>query len=98
MTSLELRSPWFPSSLSLRLQTEQEHAACRASIADGLEHAIRAGELLQQAKVQCEYGAWLPWLRRRAESAARWKSDCAVSCLPPSNEHALTQLVANRFA
>ncbi|HSR90925.1 MAG TPA: DUF3102 domain-containing protein, partial [Gemmatimonadales bacterium] len=36
---------------------EEEHSAA-------LAHAIRAGELLTQAKAQVEHGEWLPWLEK----------------------------------
>jgi hypothetical protein len=39
------------------------HAECVRSLRDGLVHAIKAGQLLMDAKKLLDYGAWLPWLR-----------------------------------
>jgi hypothetical protein len=39
-----------------------EHEAARTSVRQAVAHAIRAGELLLQAKAQLEHGAFGPWL------------------------------------
>lgn len=48
-----------------------EHAACGAALRTGLEHAIRAGELLLEARGRIAHGGWLPWLREHFEGAPR---------------------------
>lgn len=40
----------------------EAHEAALAAGHTALEHAHRAGELLMQARAQCEHGAWLSWL------------------------------------
>src|ERR1035441_1020440 len=48
----------------------QIHAEVEATEADwraSLAHAIRAGELLIEAKSKCRHGGWLPWLETNFE-------------------------------
>ena len=47
-------------ALADRINTE--HEACHASMQKGLEHALKAGTLLLEAKAGLPHGAWLPWL------------------------------------
>jgi len=49
----------------------REHAEVTAAAQRGLEHARRAGELLDQAKAQVGHGGWLPWLEANCEVSAR---------------------------
>jgi hypothetical protein len=39
-----------------------EHRAFVRTFRKAMEHGIRAGELLTEAKGNCEHGTWLPWL------------------------------------
>jgi hypothetical protein len=39
-----------------------EHRACEAALRSGLRHAVRAGELLTEAKGQVKHGEWGTWL------------------------------------
>ena len=39
-----------------------EHQQAQASMQKGLEHALKAGELLVEAKKLVTHGKWLPWL------------------------------------
>lgn len=48
--------PW------LAEQANQEHELAREAGESMVEHAIRAGEMLTQAKGQLPHGEWLPWL------------------------------------
>jgi hypothetical protein len=48
-----------------------EHAACGRALTTGLEHAIRAGELLIQARHAIPHGGWLPWLGAHFDGSAR---------------------------
>ncbi|WP_375308393.1 DUF3102 domain-containing protein [Bradyrhizobium sp. A11] len=40
-----------------------EHEAAAEAVRRGLNHAIAAGQLLNEAKVLLRHGEWLPWLR-----------------------------------
>ena len=46
----------------LAIAIEIEHRAAGAAARTALEHAIRCGELLIQAKAAVGHSAWLPWL------------------------------------
>ena len=53
----------FPNSLAdLAARIRAEHEGVAAAIRRGLEHAIRAGDLLIEAKGKVPHGEWLPWL------------------------------------
>jgi hypothetical protein len=52
-----------PALPDLAAQINQEHQQCLQAANATLEHARKAGELLQQAKAQLEHGKWLPWLK-----------------------------------
>ena len=47
-----------------------EHSAAQSAYGSALEHALRVGELLTQAKTQCAHGAWLPWLSENCPEIA----------------------------
>jgi hypothetical protein len=49
--------------LALAADIRNEHEATAAALKRGLEHALRAGELLIEAKALLKHGQWLPWLR-----------------------------------
>jgi Protein of unknown function (DUF3102) len=44
-----------------------EHQASDSAMRRGVEHAIRAGELLLEAKNHLKHGQWLPWLAEYCE-------------------------------
>ena len=48
-----------------------EHGAFVRTFRKAVEHGIRAGGLLTDAKGNCEHGTWLPWLKENFKSAAR---------------------------
>ena len=50
-------------------QINTEHARVQSAIREGLQHALKCGELLAQAKALVNHGEWLPWLSK----------NCAVS-------------------
>jgi hypothetical protein len=60
---------------TLARQINEEHRAFLTTFRKTLEHAIKVGELLTQAKEQCPYGKWLPWLEGNFEGAARTAQD-----------------------
>ncbi len=51
-----------PALDALADRINSEHVACHASMQKGLEHALKAGTLLLEAKAGLPHGAWLPWL------------------------------------
>jgi len=57
--------------IALADDINREHERARACVAQGLEHAKRAGELLQQAKATLPHGDWLTWLREHCEVSER---------------------------
>ncbi len=48
-----------------------EHRACETAFRAGLAHAVRAGELLMEARALCPHGTWLPWVRENFEGSER---------------------------
>ncbi len=40
----------------------EEHRACERAVASAVEHAIRCGEMLDEAKSKLGHGEWLSWL------------------------------------
>lgn len=56
---------------SLAQKINAEHRAFASTFRKTVEHGIRAGELLSEAKTQCLHGAWLPWLESNFEGAPR---------------------------
>jgi hypothetical protein len=55
----------------LAAEINAEHRAFVGTFRKTVEHGIRAGELLAEAKSQCEHGTWLPWLEENFEGSAR---------------------------
>jgi len=55
----------------LAKKIHDEHSAPRAAMATGLEHAIKAGKFLQEAKSIVEHGEWLPWLKKNCAFSER---------------------------
>ena len=49
-------------SADLTVRINAEHEACWRAAGDALTHALNAGELLTQAKAQCQHGQWSQWL------------------------------------
>ena len=56
---------------TLASQINAEHEACEKSARSAIGHAMRAGELLIEAKAQVEHGQWLPWLKDNFAGSAR---------------------------
>jgi hypothetical protein len=57
------------ADLAARIRAEHEEAL--RHVERGLVHALRAGELLIEAKTQLAHGQWLPWLRKHCRVGAR---------------------------
>src|SRR5262249_5037345 len=51
------------SLADLAARIKAEHEAVSTALKDSVRHAIRAGNLLVEAKEQLKHGQWLPWLR-----------------------------------
>ena len=64
----------------------------------GLEHALRAGELLIEAKAGLAHGQWLPWLKENCSDVSeRSAQNCMrmareVAKLEPSNAKRVADL------
>lgn len=52
-------------------QINAEHRACDEALRKGLAHAVRAGELLVEAKAQVKHGQWEQWVAQNFEGSAR---------------------------
>lgn len=59
---------------TLAVQIREAHEACEAAITATVQHAIRAGELLNEAKAQVRHGEWLPWLAENFDGTRRLAS------------------------
>ncbi len=56
---------------NLAEQINAAHRSFVGTLRKTVEHGIRAGELLAEAKAQCSHGTWLPWLEQNFEGAPR---------------------------
>jgi len=55
----------------LALVANQEHALASQAAEGMVEHAIRAGAALQEAKAHVKHGEWLPWLEANFAASER---------------------------
>lgn len=62
------------SLADLAARINVEHEAVTKFMKQSLERAIRAGELLIEAKAQLKHGQWLPWLREHCQLPERTAS------------------------
>ena len=63
------------SLTDLAARIQQEHDAVADALKRGVEHAMRAGDLLIEAKAQLnKHGQWLPWLREHCLISERTAS------------------------
>ncbi len=58
-------------ALDLAEQIDREHELCREATVSVVEHAVRAGELLVQAKDRRGHGAWTSWLEQHCSVTPR---------------------------
>jgi hypothetical protein len=56
---------------TLPAQINQEHQACIRAAGQALEHALRCGDLLMEAKADCRHGEWQSWLAEHFEGSKR---------------------------
>jgi hypothetical protein len=66
--SLVRRGPTLPG---LAVEIRAEVQATEADLHSAVGHAIKAGELLIEAKARCGHGEWLPWLGENFEFSRR---------------------------
>jgi hypothetical protein len=62
-------TPLVLSDLATRIR--EAHERCHASMTQGLQHALEAGQLLIQAKDQIPHGEWLTWLQTHCDIGER---------------------------
>jgi hypothetical protein len=56
---------------NLVAEINSEHRACEAALRSGLAHALKAGELLIEAKTHTKHGEWGRWLAENFEGSVR---------------------------
>lgn len=56
---------------ALASEINAEHEAAEQAINDSLQHARRCGELLNEAKAQCQHGEWGAWLAENFRATPR---------------------------
>lgn len=54
---------------NLATRINAEHRACDAAAGKAIEHAIRCGEMLLEAKGHREHGGWMLWLAANFEGS-----------------------------
>lgn len=59
------------ATVSLADEINAQHRAVEAAVSSSLDHAIRAGELLIEAKSELPHGSWLAWLDENFEGSER---------------------------
>lgn len=60
-----------PELRKLAGQIDEQHSKCREAMMRGIEHALKAGELLTDAKALVPHGQWLLWLQDNCEVSQR---------------------------
>jgi len=56
---------------NLAAEINAEHRACDAALRNGLAHAVKAGQLLVEAKTHTKHGEWGGWLADNFEGSVR---------------------------
>jgi hypothetical protein len=56
---------------ALAVEINEAHAEAEKAAQSALEHALRAGRLLTEAKTLCQHGSWLTWLKDNFSGSAR---------------------------
>ncbi len=54
---------------NLAAQINNEHRYCESALKSSLDHALKVGELLVEAKSRCPYGAWEAWLKQNFDGS-----------------------------
>ncbi|MCH8839366.1 MAG: DUF3102 domain-containing protein [Planctomycetes bacterium] len=55
----------------LASEINAEHQACMQAAGKAIEHAMRCGDLLSEAKAKCPYGEWQDWLKQNFDASSR---------------------------
>jgi hypothetical protein len=55
----------------LAKRIDAEHRECERSLKAGLEHALKAGQLLLEAKGAIGHGGWIAWLKKNCQVSDR---------------------------
>lgn len=77
-------------------EINEEHRACDEALRAGLNHAVRAGELLAEAKGRVKHGEWGSWLEENFEGSARTaQAYMKVAREVPNLDEAKAQRVAD---
>jgi hypothetical protein len=71
VSSGEVAAPVRASLATLAAEINREAGLADEAWALAVQHALRAGELLIQAKAELRHGEWLPWLRDNFERSER---------------------------
>lgn len=78
-----------------------EHEACVGSAADAVTHAIKAGEMLIEAKAGLDHGEFIPWVdrncrfkRRQAQNYMRVAKAHRDALLPAESINAALRMIA----
>lgn len=56
---------------NLASEINAEHQACMQAAGKAIEHAMRAGDLLSEAKSKCQHGEWQEWLAQNFDASPR---------------------------
>ncbi|MGF1470301.1 MAG: DUF3102 domain-containing protein [Rubrobacteraceae bacterium] len=81
---------------TLANEINAEHRACDDALRTGLNHAVRAGELLNRAKSRIKHGSWGQWLEDNFEGSSRTaQAYMKVAREVPTLEGAKAQRVAD---
>jgi hypothetical protein len=59
------------SLVELAARIRAEHEATSTALKSSVEHAMKAGDLLIEAKAQLKHGQWLPWLAEHCVMSER---------------------------
>ena len=60
-----------PKLPGLAQEANEAHAEAQASFRSGVEHAVRAGRALAQAKARLAHGRWASWLAGNFDGSER---------------------------
>ncbi len=60
-----------PALADLANQINSEHQACHFAMRESIKHAVRAGELLVEAKMGLPHGQWASWLDANCDFSDR---------------------------
>jgi hypothetical protein len=80
---------------TLSSQINAEHAEAERSLRASVEHAIRAGELLLQAKCEIGHGNWTGWLQENITFSDRLaQAYMRLARLPAEKRNAVAVAIA----